>query len=105
MPPGLINPAPLADGPEAEVWPYGGPYLFTADQFTRMVETRVFPDDVRLELLDVKVYETMAKPRAHSPSSAKFDRTDVCGSVGLVESGLRIGGWASEPGCELPVAR
>ena len=56
----------------ASLWPGVTPYLFNAEQFSRMVEARVFPRELRLELWDGKVYEKMAKLRAHSLAAAKF---------------------------------
>ena len=71
------SPAPIAapnihDEATASLWPGVTPYLFNAEQFSRMVEARVFPRELRLELWDGKVYEKMAKLRAHSLAAAKF---------------------------------
>ncbi len=60
------SPRPITELLDAE------PYLFTADQFTRMVEADVFPDEDRVELWGGKVYVKMAKLRAHSLASALF---------------------------------
>jgi Uma2 family endonuclease len=49
--------------------PEGDPYFLTADDFYRMVDADIFPDDRRVGLWDGWIYEKMAKKQAHDVSS------------------------------------
>jgi Uma2 family endonuclease len=48
------------------------PYLFSVDDFYRMVDLDFFPDDARVGLWEGQVYEEMAKKHAHSFSWAQL---------------------------------
>jgi Uma2 family endonuclease len=53
--------------------PEGNPYLFSVDDFYRMVDLDFFPDDARVGLWEGRVYEEMAKKQAHSFSWARLN--------------------------------
>lgn len=42
------------------------PYAISADQFFEMIEAGVFPEEARVYLRDGRIFEKMAKTRAHS---------------------------------------
>src|SRR4051794_21557238 len=48
------------------------PFLITSDLFTRMVEQGMFPDDRRVFLWGGRLYEKMAKSKAHSAVQNAF---------------------------------
>jgi Uma2 family endonuclease len=50
------------------------PYDLTVDLFTRMVESDMIPRDRRVFLFDGRLYEKMAKTRAHGYVGAAIDR-------------------------------
>ena len=51
--------------------PQARPYLFTVDDFYRMIDLELFPDDARVGLWEGQVYEKMAKTQAHAVSGSK----------------------------------
>jgi Uma2 family endonuclease len=53
--------------------PVERPYLFSVDDFYRMVDLDFFPDDVRVGLWEGQVYEEMGKKHPHSLSWAKLN--------------------------------
>ena len=55
---------------EAPSSPTELPYLFSADEFYRMIDRDIFPDHVRVGLWEGVVYEEMAKNHPHSFSWA-----------------------------------
>ncbi len=57
-----LEPSPA----EAPAHPEGSPYLFTTEDFDRMIEADVFPDEARVELWDGRIHEKMAKTNAHA---------------------------------------
>src|SRR4051794_21477628 len=66
-------PSTLESSPVAiSVTPEGVPYRFLVDDFYRMIEQDIFPDDRRVGLWDGQVYEKMAKERPHSVSGNKL---------------------------------
>jgi len=50
------------------------PYDLTIDLFSRMVESGLIPQDRRVFLLDGRLYEKMAKTKAHGYVGAAIDR-------------------------------
>jgi Uma2 family endonuclease len=53
------------------------PYDLTIDLFSRMVETGLIPQDRRVYLRDGRLYEKMAKTRAHGSVGASVNRAMV----------------------------
>ncbi len=66
---------PAADPAPVEVpdGPGGSPYLFTTEDFDRMIEAEVFPIEARVELWDGRIYEKMAKLQPHVVSGNKLN--------------------------------
>ncbi len=60
---------------EAVSSPEERPYLFSVDDFYRMIDLDLFPDDARVGLWEGVVYEEMAKKHAHSFSWARLNAT------------------------------
>ena len=56
-------PVEMIASPEAR------PYLFTVDEFFRMIDLDIFPEDVRVGLWEGQVYEKVAKTQAHAAAS------------------------------------
>src|SRR6516162_4434650 len=50
------------------------PYDLTIDLFSRMVESGLIPQDRRVFLRDGRLYEKMAKTKAHGCGGAAIDR-------------------------------
>jgi Uma2 family endonuclease len=69
----------------------GVPYRLTADDFERMIETGIIPDDRRVGLWEGRLYESMAKKMPHAISSSKL----VMALVRLVPDGWFL--WAENP--------
>ncbi len=75
--------APPPQAPTADA-----PYDLTIDLFSRMVETGLIPPDRRIYLQDGRLYEKMAKTRAHGSVGAAINRAvglrlpDDCGASG-----------------------
>ncbi len=53
--------------------PNDRPYRFTADDFYRMIDRDIFPDEARVGLWEGQVYEEMGKKQAHSLSWSKLN--------------------------------
>ena len=53
--------------------PVERPYLFSVDDFYRMVDLDFFPDDARVGLWEGRVYEEMAKKHPHSFSWSRLN--------------------------------
>jgi len=53
--------------------PEGTPYLLSTEDFYRMIEAEIFPDERRVGLWDGRIYEKMAKLRAHAVSGNKLN--------------------------------
>ena len=49
------------------------PYLISTDEFYRMLDGEVFPEDARLGLWDGRIYEKMSKTQAHAVASMKVN--------------------------------
>jgi Uma2 family endonuclease len=64
----------MATATEAEPTQRLEPFELTADVFTRMVESGLFPENRRVCLLDGRLYEKMAKTRAHGSIGASVTR-------------------------------
>lgn len=64
----LVAPSPVPV-PMADV-----PYDLTVDQFSQMVESGLIPQDRRVYLFNGRLYEKMAKTRAHGSVGAAIDR-------------------------------
>ena len=47
--------------------PLERPYLFSVDDFLRMIDLDLFPDEARVGLWEGRVYEEMAKETSHIP--------------------------------------
>ncbi|WP_435009437.1 Uma2 family endonuclease [Tundrisphaera lichenicola] len=58
---------------EAPSSPVDVPYLFSVDDFYRMIDNDIFPDDARVGLWEGRVYEEMAKKHPHSFSWARLN--------------------------------
>src|SRR3954451_6075741 len=58
---------------EAPSSPEENPYLFSVDDFYRMIDLDIFPDEARVGLWEGRVYEEMAKKHAHSFSWAQLN--------------------------------
>ena len=58
----------VLDEPAVEVpsSPLERPYLFSVDDFFRMIDLDLFPDDARVGLWEGQVYQEMAKKHPHS---------------------------------------
>ena len=61
---------PSVDAPSS---PEERPYLFSVDEFYRMIDQDIFPDEARVGLWEGRVYEEMAKKHAHSFSWARLN--------------------------------
>ena len=61
------------ESPPAEVLAdsVGSPYLFSVDDFYRMIDADIFPDEARVGLWDGRIYERMAKKQPHAVASSK----------------------------------
>lgn len=57
--------------PTAEVspTPEETPYLISTDEFYRMLEAEVFPEEARIGLWNGRIYEKMSKTQAHAVAS------------------------------------
>jgi Uma2 family endonuclease len=60
---------------EAPSSPVEMPYLFSVDEFYRMIDLDIFPDDARVGLWEGRVYQEMAKNHPHSFSWARLNAT------------------------------
>jgi Uma2 family endonuclease len=60
---------------EAPSSPVEMPYLFSVDEFYRMIDLDIFPDEARVGLWEGRVYEEMGKKHPHSFSWAKLNAT------------------------------
>lgn len=49
------------------------PYLFSVDEFYRMIDHDIFPDEARVGLWEGRVYEEMGKKQPHSLSWSKLN--------------------------------
>ena len=58
---------------EAPSSPEERPYLFSVDDFYRMIDRDIFPDEARVGLWEGRIYEEMAKKQAHSFSWTKLN--------------------------------
>lgn len=65
----VLEPSPV----EAITSPNEMPYLFSVDDFYRMIDLDIFPDEARVGLWEGRVYEEMGKRHAHSLTWAKFN--------------------------------
>ena len=74
---------------EAPSSPEGRSYLFSVDDFYRMIDLDIFPDEARVGLWEGRVYEEMAKKHAHSFSWGQAEPRgfDAHPTAGLVRSG------------------
>jgi Uma2 family endonuclease len=60
---------------EAPSSPVEMPYLFSVDEFYRMIDLDIFPDEARVGLWEGRVYEEMGKKHPHSFSWAMLNAT------------------------------
>jgi Uma2 family endonuclease len=60
---------------EAPSSPIEMPYLFNVDEFYRMIDLDIFPDEARVGLWEGRVYEEMGKNHPHSFSWARLNAT------------------------------
>ncbi len=60
---------------EAPPIPEEIPYLFTTDEFYRLLENEFFPREARVGLWEGRIYEKMAKTQAHAVASMKANIT------------------------------
>ena len=60
---------------EAPSSPEVVPYLFTTDEFYRLLESEFFPREARVWLWEGRIYEKMAKTQAHAVSGNKVNIT------------------------------
>src|SRR6516165_1646411 len=65
------------------------PYDLTIDLVSRMVESGLIPQDRRVFLLDGRLYEKMAKTKAHGYVGAAIDRPSIAACRTAGASGLR----------------
>jgi Uma2 family endonuclease len=63
--------------PPLKAPPSDAPFDLTVDLFTRMVESGLLPPDRRVFLLNGRLYEKMAKTRAHGYVGARINMTLV----------------------------
>jgi Uma2 family endonuclease len=49
------------------------PYLFTTDEFYRLLESEFFPPEARVGLWEGRIYEKMAKTQAHAVAGMKVN--------------------------------
>jgi Uma2 family endonuclease len=61
----VLEQSPVDASPVAEE----SPYLFTADEFYRLLESKFFPPEARVGLWEGRIYEKMAKTQAHAVAS------------------------------------
>jgi Uma2 family endonuclease len=50
------------------------PYLFSTEEFYRLLETEFFPDDARVGLWEGRIYKKMSKTQAHAVTGDKIHR-------------------------------
>ena len=86
----------MATATEAEPTQRLEPFELTADVFTQMVESGLFPEDRRVCLLDGRLYEKMAKTRAHGSIGA---------GINMTLARLMPGGWSLWPESTLVLDR
>ena len=68
------------------------PYLFSADDFYRMIDLEIFPDEARVGLWDGRIYEKMAKTHGSCRRRDQGQRRPCSGSC------RRAGSlWAENP--------
>jgi Uma2 family endonuclease len=60
---------------ETPVAPEESPYLFSTDEFYRLLETEFFPDEARVGLWEGRIYQKMSKTQAHAVTGDKVHRT------------------------------
>ncbi len=48
-------------------------YLFTTEDFCKMIDAEIFPDEARVELWDGRIHRKMAKDQAHSFTWTKLN--------------------------------
>jgi Uma2 family endonuclease len=60
---------------DASATPEESPYLFSVDEFYRLLESEFFPREARVGLWDGRIYEKMAKTQAHAVAAMKANNT------------------------------
>src|ERR1700678_3491105 len=51
------------------------PYLFSVDEFYRLLDNDIFPDEAKVWLWEGQVYQTMAKTQAHAVAGINVTMT------------------------------
>ncbi len=69
--------SPVLDRPTVDAAPPAeeSPYLFSVDDFYRMIELDIFPRESRVGLWNGRIYEKMAKTQAHAVASINASMT------------------------------
>lgn len=65
-------PRPTPGPSTVDACPEGDPYLFSVDDFYRMVDLDIFPEGNRTGLWDGRIYEKPAKTLAHAVTEMKL---------------------------------
>ena len=76
----------------APALPEGRPYLFSVDDFYRMIELGIFPRESRVGLWKGRLYEKMAKTQAHVVAGINVTMTLAEGAA----PGMVPLGWESD---------